>query len=151
MTTLRDSIEIRATPKKVFNWFLTLKGKADYQSWHPDHVDLHWTRGEPFAEGSIVYFEEYIYKKLLKGRFLCTKRVPGKMIEYRPLFPWSIFMSKGTFVMEPEGQRNCIFTATICLRPGSLFRKFSRNLIEALNHHMKEEGENLKKILEENG
>jgi len=151
MATLTDSIEIRATPAKVFNWFLNLKGKAAYQSWHPDHVDLRWTRGEPFAKGSIVYFEEYIHGKLHKASFLCTKVVPNKMIEYRPLFPWSIFMPKGTFIMEQKRQRNCIFTATICFRLGSLFRKFGRNLIDSLKQHMKEEGENLKKILEGNG
>jgi uncharacterized protein YndB with AHSA1/START domain len=149
--TLTDSIEVRAAPEKVFRWLTNLKQKADYQSWHPDHVDLRWTKGEPFAKGSIAYFEEYIHGKLHKFTFLCTKVVPDKLIEYRPLFPWSIFMPKGTFVLEPKGQNSCTFTATISLRVGPLYRKLVRSQLQTVKQHMKEEGEILKKILEGTG
>jgi hypothetical protein len=149
--TLIDSIEIRAMPEKVFRWLINLKEKADYQSWHPDHVDLRWIKGEPFAKGSSACFEEYIHGRLHKFTFLCTKVLSDKMIEYRPMFPWSILMSKGTFVLEPKGQGSCTFTATISLRLDQLYRKLTRSQLETLRQHRKEEGENLKKMLEVNG
>jgi len=151
MLVLTDSTEIRSTPEKVFRWFKGLREKADYQSWHPEHVDVCWAKGEPFEKGSIARFKEYIHGQLYTFTFLCTKVVPNRMIEYRPLFPWSVVMSKGAFALEPKGQDGCIFTATISLRLGPLCRKLVRRRLEALKQHMKEEGEILKKLLEANG
>ncbi len=151
MMVLTDSIEIRAAPEKVFNWFKNLKGKADYRSWHPGHVDVCWTKGEPFEKGSIARFEEYLHGRLHRFTFVCTKVVPSRVIEYRASFPWSIVMTKGAFVFEPRGHNSCIFTATIYLRLGPLSRKLAQSYLEAIRQHMKEEGESLKKILEEGG
>lgn len=150
MIMLTDSTEIKATPEKVFQWFRNMKEKADYQSWHADHVDVCWTKGKPFEKGSIAWFKEYIHGRLYKFTFLCTEAVPGRIIEYRPLFPWSIIMSKGAFILEPKGHDSCIFTATISLRLVPLLWKLLRSQLEALKQHMKEEGENLKKILNAN-
>ena len=62
MITLKDSIEVMATPKKVFEWLLQrMKNKESYQAWHPDHVDILWIKGEPFQEGSIIYAEECLH------------------------------------------------------------------------------------------
>lgn len=58
MITLEDSIEIQTPPEKVFNRLTHLfRGKEDYQSWHPDHVDLRWIKGGTF-----------------RGRFNCLLR-----------------------------------------------------------------------------
>ena len=148
MIALTDSVEIKAKPEKVFAWLTNIKNKENYQSWHSDHVDCVWVKGEPFQEGSIVYFEEYIHGKLHKLKFLCTKRVQNRLIEYRPLFPWSFFMPKCTFVIEPQKEDSCIFTATINLRVGPLFKKFGGKRLDTIKRHMREEGENLKRILE---
>jgi len=40
MITLRDSVEIRTTPEKVFEWFMHFD--ENYVSWHPDHVKRSW-------------------------------------------------------------------------------------------------------------
>jgi len=151
MIVLTDSIEIRATPDKSFQWFKNLKEKADYQSWHPDHVDARWTKGEPFEKGSIAWFKEYIHGQLYTFTFLCTRAVPDRMIEYRALFPWSIVISKGVFIFEPKGHDSCVFTATISLRLGPLSPQLFAGRLAAVKNHMKEEGESLKKILEANG
>jgi uncharacterized protein YndB with AHSA1/START domain len=148
MVTLTDSIEIKTTPEHVFNWLTNIKTGKDYQAWHPDHVDCRWTKGEPFQVGSVLYFEEYLHGEMHKLKFLCTKVVPNRLIEYKPSFPWSIFMPKSQFVMEPRGEKACVFTATISFRAGSLFKKLGKKRVEAVKQHMKEEGENLKKILE---
>lgn len=149
MITLTDSIEIKTTPEKVFKWLTNLRDKESYRTWHHNHVDCIWVKGKPFQEGSIVYFEEYIHGKLHKAKFQCIKRVQNRLIEYRPLFPWSLFMPKCDFIMAPQGEDGCIFTASINLRVGPLFKKFGRRQLEAIKQHMKEEGDNIKKILEE--
>jgi len=149
MITIKESIEIKVTPEKCFAWLTNIRSKENYQAWHPDHVAFTWVKGESFQEGSIVYFEEYLHGKLHKAKFLCTKRVQNRLIEYRPLFPWSFFMPKGNFLVEPQREDSCIFTAIINLRAGPLLKKLGRKQLDATKQHMKEEGANLKRILEE--
>ena len=48
MLTLKDSIEIKATPGKVFAWLTNIRNKETYKVWHPDHVELIWVKGEPW-------------------------------------------------------------------------------------------------------
>jgi hypothetical protein len=56
---LTDSIEIRTTPEKIFEFFYSLVDDASYRAWHPDdHVAMHWTKGSPWQEGSVIYAEE---------------------------------------------------------------------------------------------
>ena len=50
--------------------------------------------------------------------------------------------------MEPKGENGCIFTATGSFRVGPLFRKLGKKIIEATEQHVKEEGENLKRLVE---
>jgi hypothetical protein len=151
--TLKDSIEIKATPQKVFEWLVQrFKDKESYQAWHPDHLDIRWIKGEPLQEGSALYAEEYLHGDLHKLKFRVTRIVPNRVIEYRSLFPLSILAPGNTFLIEPKEGSSCIFTAMVRLRlPGWLFKKLyerHENKIEATEQHMKEEGENLKRALE---
>jgi hypothetical protein len=149
METLKDSIEVKATPEQVYNWLLQrMKDRESYKAWHPDHVDVRWIKGEPFKEGSIIYAEEYLHGQLHKLKFLITKIVPNKEVYYRPLFPASIIVSGNAFIIEPKGENSCVFTATGSFRAGPLFKKFGKRIIDSTKQHMKEEGENLKKALE---
>jgi len=150
---LKDSIEIKATPERVFEWLVQrFKDKESYQAWHPDHVYIRWIKGEPLQEGSIIYAEEYLDGDLHRLKFRITKIVANRMIEYRCLFPLSILAPGNTFLIEPKGENSCIFTAMGILRlPVWLFKRLHKrhkNKIEATEQHMKEEGENLKKALE---
>jgi len=154
MIKLKDSIEVKASPEKVFQWLIQrMKDKESYQAWHPGHVDIRWIKGEPGREGSIVYAEEYLHENLQKLKFRITKIVPNRVIEYRPLFPLSILAPGNKFLIEPKGRDSCIFTASDSLRlPRWLFvrlHKKHKHKIEATQQHMKEEGENLKKALEQ--
>jgi len=149
MITLRDSIEIKTTPEKVFNGLSKIfSSEENFRAWHPDHVRCRWLKGKPFEEGSIVYVEEYMHGKLHKIKFLGTRVEPNRRIEYKILFPTSIACPKGSFIIEPKG-KSCIFTATLSFRFGWLFSKFAKSRVEAVKKHMKEEGENLKRLLEE--
>ena len=148
LTTLIDSIEIHTTPEKVFNGLIKVFSTQEYfKKWHKDHVKCNWTKGEPFEVGSILYCEEYLHGDLHKMKFVSTKKEQNKIIEYKLLFPTSIICPKGSFIIEPK-EGSCIFTATLSFRFAWLFQKFAKNRVEAVTKHMKEEGEHLKKLLE---
>ena len=40
---LEDSVEVRTTPKRIFDFFEHMD--ENYQSWHPDHVLFRWVDG----------------------------------------------------------------------------------------------------------
>ncbi|MFX1513674.1 MAG: SRPBCC family protein [Promethearchaeota archaeon] len=146
MKILKDSIEIRTTPDKIFEWFIHFT--ENYNVWHPDHVKACWVKGKPWTRGSILYVEEYMHGDLHKIKFKAIKIDPNKRIEYKMLFPTSFICPKGSFIIEPNVD-SCIFTATISFRFGWLLSRFAKNRIEAFKKHLKEEGENLKRLLEE--
>ncbi len=148
MVILKDSIEIRTAPEKVFSALIRVFSSQEYfKKWHHDHVKCCWMKGEPFEVGSILYVEEYLHGKLGKMKFLGTNLEINRKIEYKLLFPTSIICPKGSFIIEPK-EGSSIFTATLHFRFGRFFQKFAKSRVEAITKHMKEEGENLKKILE---
>jgi len=151
--TLTDSTEIRTTPEKVFSFLAGLVDDTSYRAWHPaDHVALRWIKGQPWEEGSVVYAQEYIHGKLHKLKFVVTKVVPNRLIEYAPT-SWLLrkYFPMNAFMVAPNEQ-GCVFTATSTFRVGWLVRTFAKSKVEkglsCVRKHMKEEGENLKKILE---
>ncbi len=153
---LTDSIEIKTTPEKIFNFLANLVDDERYRAWHPDdHVALRWIKGQPWEEGSVVYAEEYIHGKLHKLKFVVTKVIPNREIEYAPV-SWFLrrYFPKNTFSVEQK-EGTCVFTATGTYRIGWLVKTFAKKRLErglsSVKKHMKEEGENLKRILEEEG
>ena len=150
---LTDTIEIRTTPEKIFDFLSNLVDDASYRAWHPDdHVDMRWTKGSPWQEGSVVYAEEYIDGELLKLTFVVTRVVPNREIEYVPVSRFRRrYAPKYIFSVEPK-DTSSVFTATVHVRVPLLPRLLAEKKVEgglsSVRKHMKEEGENLKKILE---
>ena len=150
---LKHSIEIRTTPEKIFEFLFNLVDDKSYRAWHPDdHVTMRWTKGSPWQEGSVIYAEEYIDGELHKLTFVVTRIVPNREIEYVPVSRFRRrYAPKYTFSIEPT-DTGCVFTATVHVRVPLLPRLLARNRVErglsSVRKHMKEEGENLKKILE---
>lgn len=150
MTTLTDSIEIKIRPEELFEGLIRVFSSEEYyRRWHRDHVRCLWVKGRPFEEGSILYVEEYLHGRLHKMKFLDIKVEPNRKVEYRLSFPTSVVCPKGSFTIEPKGE-SCTFTATLFFRFGRAFAKLARSRVEAMERHMKEEGENLKNLLEQN-
>jgi hypothetical protein len=154
MIKMSDSIEVGASAEEVFEWLARCMSDAEsYRAWHPEHVDIRWIKGEPLREGSVLYAEEYLHGGLNKLKFRITRVVPNRLIEYRALFPLSLLAPANKFMIEPTGEDSCVFTASGSLRfPRWLFKKTHKkhkHKIEATERHMKEEGENLKRALEE--
>jgi hypothetical protein len=150
---LTDSIEIKKTPEIVFNFLTSIVDDDSYRAWHQkDHVSLRWLKGRPWAEGSVIYAEEYIHGKLHKLKFKITKIVPNKRIEYVPASRFlRKFFPKNEFKIEQKGESS-LFIALGTYRVGwigkTLFKKTIEKSLSSVKKHMKEEGENLKRILE---
>ncbi|MHA2497238.1 MAG: SRPBCC family protein [Candidatus Hodarchaeales archaeon] len=142
---LKDSIEINAPTERIFEWLVHLPD--NYRAWHPDHGECRWLKGRAFEEGSILYAEEYLHGELHKFKFKTTAMEPNRRIEYKPSFPQSLLFTKGAFIIEPRGN-SCIFTATMSFRFGWLLLKLARARATALSAHMRQEGKNLKKLIE---
>lgn len=153
---ITESIDIKTTPDKIFDFFKDLVDDESYRAWHPeDHVSLRWLKGGPWEEGSLVYAEEYMHGKLHKLTFVITKVVPGEVIEFAPASRLlRIYFPLNRFTIKAQGD-TCTFTTTGTVRVGRLVKTFARKKLEqglaSVRKHMKEEGENLKKILEAEG
>jgi hypothetical protein len=88
-------------------------------------------------------------------KFIVTKVVTGKEIEYVPSSRLlRRFFPRNTFSIEPK-EGSCIFSASGTYRVGWIVRTFAKNKLDhglsGVKKHMKEEGENLKRILESEG
>ena len=150
---LTDSIEVKTTPENIFGFLSGLIDDESYRKWHPeDHVAMRWLEGEPWQEGSVVYAEEYFHGELHKLKFVITKVVPNRTIEYTPVSRFlRRYFPKNTFTIEQK-EGNCVFTASGTFRIGWIAKTFAGKKIErglkSVRKHMREEGENLKRILE---
>ncbi len=154
---LKDSIEIKTTPEKIWEFFTNLE--QNYKTWHPeDHVLFKWTKGKPMETGSEWYGEEYVHGKLMKGKGTIGQVIPYRKIVFKNAFPASIASPGFEWLIEPKGS-NSVFTAVSYVRAEGIMRKLipifhhhdyknMETLIAVGKKHVKEEGENLKKILE---
>ena len=124
------------------------------------HQNLSWADGgqttgdrfEPWVEGSVIYAEEYIHGKLHKFKFKILKIVPDQRIEYTPVSRFiRMFFPKNEFLIEQKKDA-CVFTAAGTYRVGwigkILFNKAIEKGLSSVKKHMREEGENLKRLLE---
>ncbi len=145
MRVLRDSIHVDAPPDAVWTW---LTGLSDhYTEWHPDHVSAEWVEGEPNRVGSVLEAVEYLAGRREVLRFEITDVIPAHRMEYRILGAHGLVLPGGSFEINAEngGAR---FIATIRARLGGLSEKVLSRRVDALRTHMREEGQNLKQLVE---
>lgn len=150
---LQESIKIKAKPKAIFQFFEEME--HNYSRWHLHHVLFRWVSGRGVQEGNVFYFEEYIAGKLLKKRVVFTRVEPCRHIEFAPTF-WllKLFLPRLVFRIERDVEQDpdeCMFVAQIQLRMGPLAARLNKRELDAVRKHMKEEGENVKRILEQRG
>ena len=86
--------------------------------------------------------------KLLKGKVTCVDVVPNRKFALALPLPRSLFC-KYEYLIEPRGTE-AAFTAITHLKYPGFARKRIQSVIEVGKKHVREEGENLKKILEQN-
>ena len=148
---LSHTIEINTTPDTIWNFFKNLD--TNYTTWHPkDHITFKWTSEKKLENGSTCYAEQYVNGKPTKYKATLTNIIPNRKIAFKWSYPISLISPKVEWLIEPTNSHTT-FTAITHMRAGHLFKKLFKKgmekLIEEHNRHVGEEGENLKKLLEE--
>lgn len=143
---LSHSLWIRSTPEAIFRFFE--KMEDNYLRWHPDHRLFRWEVGRGLMPGVVFYFEEVIGGKLQRKRVEYTRIEAGRHIEFTFTSRLLRLILPGIrFLVEPEGE-GVRFTQEIRVRTGPVGAWLNRREFDAVRQHMKEEGENLKQMLE---
>ncbi len=149
MIILRDAVHIRVSPGQVFDW---LERFCEfYCDWHPDHISCAYLHGSGLEVGSIVRCEEYLHGQPHQMKLKITRVIPNSCLEYSiaPGF-------RGSFRTRSH-DRGVEFVAELALGVGWpflgraldwLLGKLLSSRLAALETHMREEGQNLKSMLE---
>ncbi len=149
MLILDDTVELRAQPSEVYDWFRNLP--MHYRDWHPDHVSCRYIKGNPLEVGSVLCIEEYLHGRLHRLRLRLTSIEPNVCIGYR-IAP----ALHGGFRLTPTGSGTRV-EAKLYLgwnTPGigqivdfAIARLFKTRIAE-LRKHMREEGQNLNRLFD---
>ena len=149
MIKLRDSIRIRTTPDQLFNWLVLMP--QEYTFWHPDHVAYRVIKGSMLQPGSEIECKEYLHGKLHTMRIRLMRVDPDRRMEYE-----IVGLGKGAFEVIPRGSE-VEFVAELGLGSDApivgrladvVLRALFNRRLDAMKEHMREEGQNLKKIIE---
>lgn len=145
--TLEDQTVIDAPPERIFDFFEHMD--ENYLAWHPDHVAFRWTKGRGLHPGVEFAFEETVGGKLMDKTVRFTRIDPLRTIEFEPTW-WlmRLIVPRFRFEIQPEDGGACRFIATIPIRTGPLGAWLNRREFDAVRQHMREEGQNLKRLLE---
>ena len=143
---LRDTTWIDATPEQVFAFFEHMD--EHYLEWHPDHQLFRWEEGHGLHKGVVFYFEETIGGTLMKKRVVITRIEKDHALEFtfknRLL---RLFLPRFLFQVEEESN-GVRFVAEIHVRTGPIGAWLNRREFDAVRQHMREEGQNLKQLME---
>lgn len=142
---LEERTWIDTDPAAVFRFFETMEDH--YEDWHPDHILFRWVDAGELKEGAEAYFEERIGGELQKKTVVFTAIEPDRSLEFRPT-GWSrLLLPSISFSIEPDDD-GCTIIQRIKVRTGPIGRFLNRREFEAVRAHMREEGQNLKRLLE---
>jgi hypothetical protein len=142
---LRTETWIRTTPDEIARFFDGLE--ENYTRWHPDHHSFTWIEGRGVVEGAVCRFDETIAGKRKVRTFVYTRVADGH-IEFAPTSKLvRLFLPRMLFRMGTADD-GCILIQEVHVRIGPLGAYLNRKEFDAIRQHMKEEGENLKNLLE---
>jgi hypothetical protein len=149
---LTESIEIRTTPERIFTYLTGIIDDASFRTLNDDNISFQWLKGEPWAAGSIAYAEKYLHGKPHRFKFIISRVVPNRHIEYMPTSRMvRKFFPKKEFIIEKK-ENACLFISSATFRIGWIGRAFfQRKIDDGLSHfkaYLNKEGKSLKKILE---
>jgi hypothetical protein len=144
---LAQSTDIAASPERVHAFFEAME--ENYTRWHPDHIVFRWLEpGRRVDEDSAFYIEERINGQLLKRAMRFTRVEPARHLEFAPdngLIRF--FLRSIVFAIEPT-EAGCRLIQSLHIRIGPIGHWLNRRGFAAVEKHMREEGENMKAILE---
>lgn len=144
---LVGSTQIAAPPRDVFQFFEAME--ENYTRWHPDHIPFRWLGGGRLESGSRAYFEKRIGGELQKKTVEFTEVDPDHYIEFKPDSRLvAVLIPHISFTIDPRPD-GCEVTQRIRVRTGPVGAWLNRREFDAVRKHVREEGKNLKRILEE--
>lgn len=137
---------IDTDPSAVFRFFESMA--EHYEDWHPDHIRFRWGQGGELKEGGEAYFEERIGGELQEKTVVFTAIEPDRYLEFRPTDWTRLLLPSISFSIDPD-DGGCTVVQRIKVRTGPIGRFLNRREFEAVRTHMREEGEHLKRLLED--
>ena len=151
MITIKEETIINVPPKSVFDFLVHIN--LLYKIWHPkDHVFCKTIVGSLLKKDCVFHFLEIIGGFPLYLIAKVTEVKENEYLEYVPAFPFSLLRTgKAYFHIQSISANQSKLTAYV--EYGDRFRIFD-NIASFLvktptvEKHIKEEGENLKKYLE---
>jgi len=150
MIVIKDTVTIKTTSSDVFNWFAHLD--ENYLSWHPSHVSCRYLKKNTLEVGAILYAEEYLHGKLHKLKFNLTNVIPNQGFQYRlmPGINGGFQFFENTKGVDVKAELRIGWDIPFI---GAFIDKIMSlllfNHIKALKQHMREEGNNLRSLLEQ--
>ena len=143
---LKETTNVEASPEEVFRFFEEME--ENYERWHPDHIRFHWTEKGGLQQGAEAYFEERIAGKLQKKTVRFVEVTPSRYMEFKPTsLLVGLLMPHISFAIDARSD-GCELTQRIEVRTGPIGTRLNKREFDAVRTHMREEGENLKDILE---
>ena len=147
-----ETIEIKTAPEKLFSYLTGIVDDESFKTLNADKISFRWLKGEPWVEGSIANAEKYLHGKPHRFKFVISRVVPNRQIEYRPASRITrIIFLKKEFIIEQTAD-GCRFISSATFQIGWIGKKFFRSKIDdglsIFRAYLREEGKNLKRILE---
>lgn len=147
---LVHEVDINTSPEKIWDFLIHIN--ENYSLWHPkDHILFQWTKGEPFETGSTFYAEQYMMGEKVKYKGAIIESIPGEKITMTFSFPLSLITEKIEMVIENRGTHSTFKHITYMkfkFLSRTIFKKQNIKMLNDMDTHIRTEGENMKKILE---
>lgn len=143
---LKETTDVESPPEEVYRFFEEME--ENYERWHPDHITFCWTEEVGLEQGAEAYFEERIAGNLQKKTVKFVEVASDRYIEFKPTsLLIGLLMPHISFTIDPRPD-GCELTQQIRVRTGPIGARLNKREFDAVRTHMREEGENLKLILE---
>ena len=148
--TLLHEVDVNTTPDRIWDFLINIE--KNYPAWHPgDHILFHWTKGEPFDAGSTFYAEQFMTGEKVKYKGRITESFPGERISMKFSFPLSLITEKIEMIIENHGTHSTFKHITYMkfkYLSRTIFKNRNIMMLNDMDAHVRTEGENMKKILE---
>ena len=150
--TLMHEVAINTSPEKIWGFLINIE--SNYKAWHPeDHILFRWIKGAPFEKGSSFYAEQLMLGEKVKYKGKITDCIPGRKITMKFSFPLSLITEKIEMITESR-ETGAIFRHLTYMKfkflSRTIFKKRNIKMLNDMDAHVRTEGENMKRILEQN-
>ncbi len=143
---LRESTTIQVAPGRIFGFFRHMD--VHYRAWHPDHIAFRWIAGDTIVPGTVFWFAERIGGKLMEKTVVVTEVREDRYFAFAPVSRLlRLLLPRLSFQVIPE-EAGCQLVAEIHIRTGPVGAWLNRKEFNAVRQHMREEGENLRRLVE---